>query len=268
MFQSSIGERRGELRALLTREAHVWISELEAWRRAPLLTPAEDARARRLRHPDAQASFVAGRSLIRFALSQYAEIEPAAWEFGAGRQGRPEITGPAPVPRLRFNLSHTRGLAACVVTAEADCGVDVECLERPLRPLRIAEHSFAPEEFEDLERQASEDLRERFFSYWTLKESYYKARGSGIPFRMTGARFGLDESGGVDFQPIENEHTAGPDWQFALYRPTGEHVMAIALAPGPDRRLEIRVFSGLTDVAGSSESELGPIRSTRAEIAV
>ncbi|MCP4201562.1 MAG: 4'-phosphopantetheinyl transferase superfamily protein [bacterium] len=250
MIRNSIGECPDELRARLSSQAHLWISELDVWTREAtnaLLTPEELARAQTLRHPAAQQNYLAGRALVRAVLSHYAELEPSAWTFSAGRFGRPELTGPEPVPRLRFNLTHTRGLAACIVTATADCGVDVEEIERPLRPLRIAEHSFAPDEFQDLAQRSGTELRERFFSYWTLKEAYYKARGSGIPFRLFGARFAFSGEVGLAFRPAADEQTSAGAWQFELFRPTEDHILAVALEPGTERPLEIMSFGNSND---------------------
>lgn len=269
MIQSSIGERPGELRASLSGQAHLWISNLEVWTREAtdcLLTTEELSRARTLRHPAAQQSFLAGRALVRVVLSHYLEIEPSTWTFSASRFGRPEITGPEPVPELRFNLTHTRGLAACVITATADCGIDVEEVDRPLRPLRIAEHSFAPEEFRDLKHRRATELRERFFSYWTLKEAYYKARGSGIPFRLLGARFELTGEDGVLFAPTVDEQTLAQAWQFELFRPTQEHILAVALESGAERPLELRCFGNAGDGNATAFDRLGllPRRTTAA----
>ena len=251
MIETSIGEPSTELRASLSNEVHLWISDLDIWTREEaekLLTNDELARARTLRHPVSQQNYLAGRALVRSALSHYASSRPSDWAFASTRLGRPEIAGPQPIPQLRFNLTHTRGLAACVVTATADCGVDVEQIDRPLRPLRIAEHSFARAEFEDLEGRSSEDLRERFFTYWTLKEAYYKARGSGIPFRLGGARFDLTQSERVHFLPSADENVVAAGWQFWLIRPTLEHVLAVAVESGRKPSLELRGF-------GNSASE-------------
>ncbi len=260
MIQSSIGEPPDELRASLSRQAHLWISDVDIWTRditTELLTPDELIRARTLRHPAAQQYYLAGRAMVRSVLSHYAELEPSTWSFSASRFGRPEITGPQPIPQLRFNLTHTRGLAACVVTATADCGIDVEEIERPLRPLRIAEHSFAPEEFSDLEHRALPELRERFFSYWTLKEAYYKARGSGIPFRLGGARFELTGENRVVFAPDDDEETRAEDWQFGLFKPTSGHILSVALEPGAESRLELRSFGNSGDGSATAFAPLG-----------
>jgi len=254
MSTSSIGERAAELLHRLEGEAHLWLMGLDNWRPAlaePLLNDEESLRARKLRHPDAQKNFMAGRALIRSTLSRYADVEPASWTFRSTRLGRPEIA--TPQSRLRFNLAHTPGLAACVVTSDAACGVDVEWLERPLRPLRIAKHSFAPQEFKDLATRQGAELRGRFFDYWTLKEAYYKARGSGIPFRLTGARFSLEGEAGIRFEPASSEKTHAREWQFGLWRPLASHVLAVAVQTGGASHLDVRCFR-------SAESEVEEVQ--------
>ena len=64
-------------------------------------------------------------ALARLTLSRYAPVPPEAWSFSLGEHGRPEIEGPSDAGRLRFNLSHTRGMVACAVVRELDIGVDV-----------------------------------------------------------------------------------------------------------------------------------------------
>ena len=49
-------------------------------------------------------------------------------------------------PRLRFNLSHTRGLVACGVALEHDVGVDVEHVDRRIEIGRLAESVFSESE--------------------------------------------------------------------------------------------------------------------------
>lgn len=265
MFQWSIGEPAGELRAGLEREAHLWLLDLESWSGSathPALGADDKLRARTIRHPEAQRNFLAGRVLVRTALSHYADIESSAWLFRASRLGRPEIVGPGSAPALRFNLSHSGALAACVVTATAACGVDVENLARPLRPLRIAEHSFAPEEFDDLNRRPRTSLRDRFFTYWTLKESYYKARGSGIPFHVTGARFELDEPGVIVFAPADKEETLAENWQFELFRPRPDHLVAVALEAAGYGKLTVRAFASGQPDADYAEVDLNRERSS------
>ena len=138
----------------LGEAAHVWLARPEALADAALqarcrglLSEDEIARHGRLRSAAVRALFLTAHAMKRSALSHYGGVSPESWRFEANAWGRPEITGPAGAPPLRFNLSHTTGLAACVVTRDADCGVDVESLDRRRDP-RVPRGSHFPRAME------------------------------------------------------------------------------------------------------------------------
>jgi 4'-phosphopantetheinyl transferase len=171
---------------------------------------------------------------VRTTLSRYADVDPRRWRFRTGPQGKPEIAGPAGAPPLRFNLSHTRGLVACVVTLGLDAGVDVERTARHLRdPLALARHGFAPAERAALTRLAGRARRELFFDIWTLKEAYVKARGAGflaLPARKLAYEISPGGSIGLTIEPeLEDRSDA---WQVALLAPTADHRLAVAIRRG------------------------------------
>jgi len=235
----------------LADEAHIWLVRLREsippplerqWR--GLLSPEEEAADRRFRVEPARRQHLAARVLVRTTLSRYADIDPRDWEFRPGPQGRPEIDGPAGAPALRFNLSHTRGLVACLVTLELDAGVDVERPSREIRdPLALARHGFAPAEREALRRLSGSARRELFCDLWTLKEAYVKARGAGflaLPARKLAHEI---SPGGVIRLTVERElEDRAEAWQVALLAPTDEHRLAVAIRRGerPDLTLVTR----------------------------
>ncbi len=196
-------------------------------------------------------------ALVRTMLSSYTDIRPDAWEFRTNRYGRPEISGPASTP-LRFNLSHTRGLIACIVVPELDVGVDVEDRRRETSGPAIAERFFSTREAEALERLPGDEQAATFFEYWTLKEAYIKAVGVGISLGLARFSFELDDRDlGVDdperrpatisFDGLDDDPAA---WQFAQFEPTPHHAMAVAIRRGDAEDLEIRlreVVPGLDD---------------------
>ncbi|MCY2926549.1 MAG: hypothetical protein NT031_14140 [Planctomycetota bacterium] len=111
-----------EARALSRGQVHVWVvrwdgpaqaAVVDAWEE--LLDDAELARCRRLGEGQARRQYVAAHGLVRQALSRYAPVAPRAWRFAPGPGGKPRIVGPADGAGIRFNLSHTHGLAACAV---------------------------------------------------------------------------------------------------------------------------------------------------------
>src|SRR6185436_18685723 len=103
-------------------------------------------------------------------------------------------------PRLHFNLTNTRGLVACAVSvAHAEVGVDAEALDRSGETVAIADRYFSTEEVRALRALPESAQRQRFFAYWTLKESYIKARGLGLRLPLDQFSFRLGESIGIAF---------------------------------------------------------------------
>lgn len=168
-------------------------------------------------------------ALARAVLSRHADVAPDAWGFRETERGRPEIAAPEGAPPLRFNLSHTAGLVACVVAWSDDVGVDVEDMRRRADIARIVRRFFAPAEVAAIERVDEEHRPMAFFERWTLKEAYLKARGAGISLPLAQVAFELapDRPPSVSFGSAigDDPHT----WQFVNLRPTPDHLAAIAL---------------------------------------
>lgn len=257
---------RGEPRlARLAGEAHLWLLRLRESIPAPIerrwreLLSAEEAAAdRRFRVAPARRQHLAARALVRTTLSRYAEIEPRSWRFRPGPQGRPEIVGPAAAPPLRFNLSHTRGLVACVVTLEVAAGVDVERPARRLSdPLALARHGFAPAEREALRRLSGRARRELFFDLWTLKEAYVKARGAGfLALPARGVAYRVDRDGLIRLALAPELEDRAEAWQAVLMAPTVEHRLAVAVRRG--RRPDLTLVTHEVEPATSAVRRLRP----------
>lgn len=245
----------------LRTEAHVWLSAPEDLlpserRRAALAVLSDEERAQhdRFRVEHARELYLAAHALARSVLSRYLEVDPAAWQFRFNRWGRPEIDGPEGLPRLRFNLSHTRGLVACIVALESDLGVDVEAIERHIDLLGVARHSFAPAEVEELRSLPLSARRLRFFSFWTLKESYIKARGMGMALPLKRFAFSLAEPGALRVRFDATLEDRVSDWQFHLYRVSADHLLAAGLRHGGGVPRRIRTWRTIP-LAGATARE-------------
>lgn len=93
-------------------------------------------------------------------------------EIVTDKSGKPEL---ADVP-LRFSLSHSGDRCACAVYDRA-IGVDIQ--KRAAADVRILERRFTLREREFVLNSA--DRGAAFTRVWTMKESYVKAHGTGIP---------------------------------------------------------------------------------------
>lgn len=229
-------------------EIHVWLAFPEAIRDPDLLrayhemlSEAERARRRRFAFEKGRHEFLVSHALLRSVLSVYGEAEPAAWRFVTNRYGRPELVPEQREPPLRFNLSHTDKLIACAVVLEREIGVDVEWTGRRGQTVAIADRYFSQAEVRALRALPVARQRERFFSYWTLKESYIKARGMGLSLPLDRFSFLLDEAPPIRIAFDPRLRDDPQRWQFDLRRPTPEHVLALGIARGQAADFSIRV---------------------------
>lgn len=201
-----------------------------------VLSPGERARLPGFRRDADRLGYLAAHGLVRYALSAHAPaVAPEAWTFRTGPRGRPEVDAPAEHRVLRFNLTHTRGTVACVVTDGVPCGIDAEPVDGAADVDRLAGGVLTPAERSRLDRLDRLDdaaRRAEFFRYWTLKEAYVKARGDGITLPLDQCEFDLSrEPIRARFDPpLEDDPRA---WWFEQWHDGGA-VVALALRT-PDR---------------------------------
>lgn len=232
--------------ALPPTEAHIWYALpdeltdprlLDAYR--ALMAPGERERQLRYYFEKNRHEYLITRALVRTALSRYADVPPEAWVFEAGEHGKPHIAWPEVSPRLSFNLSNTTGMVACMIAIERDLGVDVEERERAVRAMEVADRFFSPAEVSDLRGLPEAEQPGRFITYWTLKESYIKARGMGLAIPLDQFSFLIrgSEEPVIGFDPRLKDDPA--TWQFARIRPTRRHAMAAAVRVAPGERVAL-----------------------------
>jgi len=223
----SLQLQAGQVDVWLVSLSNVNSSELFAC--LELLSEPELAQWQRFLVKDARLQYLITRALVRTALSRYADVPAKTWQFETNAYGRPHISQPQASSNLRFNLSNTTGLVACAVSMDCEIGIDVENITRTVDTDELAPSVFAPAELTDFRQTGLEDRRDRFFSYWTLKESYIKARGMGLSLPLDAFWF---ELGGTS--PLLCVTDRCPDipnrWRFYQHAPTDEHMMAIAVA--------------------------------------
>lgn len=222
----------------LTRPADISNELRHAYR--GLLDAVETERLQRFLVHEAHDQFLIGRALLRTVLSNYANVPHEAWSFDKNAYGKPHIAGPGSGRDLKFNLSHAKGLVACAVSRDYELGVDVESLQRDLDYAAFMSKVFAQAEVFALNQMPAPEQRRHFYSLWTLKEAYIKARGMGLALPLNGFWFDLNGP-----TPLAQFSERCPDttahWQFFLFEPTSEHVLALAVAVPPKQRVSVRI---------------------------
>jgi 4'-phosphopantetheinyl transferase len=208
--------------ALHSHEVHIWRARLDTssalrCRLEQTLSDDERRRAGRFYFQSDREHFIVARGVLRSILSSYLGVEAHELRFGYGAYGKPELMLPSDSADLRFNLSHAGALALYAVTRDRAIGIDLEYLRVDIECMQIAARFFSPREHAILCALPTAARLEAFFTCWTRKEAYIKARGEGLalpldqfdvsltpgePAQLLGVRGDLDDPGRWSFQGL------------------------------------------------------------------
>lgn len=229
------------------RTVRVIVADTEAMRSAPwlsryerLLSEEENVRRSRFHFERDRHLYLVSHALCRVALAATGQVDTASLRFKTNEHGRPEIDYPEELRQLRFNLSHTHGMAALALVWDAAVGVDVEDCLRSGVGLDIAKAYFSHDEVEYLAKVSAETTREVFFTFWTLKESYIKARGMGLAIPLDKFSFRLDgTTPAISLDPELQDHPDG--WQFETWKLSLRHALALGVRSGAGRDFSVEL---------------------------
>ncbi|MFO0949211.1 MAG: 4'-phosphopantetheinyl transferase superfamily protein [Planctomycetota bacterium] len=232
---------------LAPQHVHAWYVFTDQWRDPgrmewcrTVLTPEEVDRCMKYAREKDRELYVIAHGLLRRFLSQYASPAPADWVFQKNRYGRPSIANPG-FESIRFNLSHTAGMVAWIFGRGREVGIDVEDTGRQSGGVDLAERYFSPSEVADLMQVEETGRRRVFFDYWTLKESYIKARGMGlaIPLEKFSFKLAPPANPTISFAPdLEDDPVR---WEFSTHSLGARHALALAASKEDRESLQIEL---------------------------
>jgi 4'-phosphopantetheinyl transferase len=180
------------------------------------------------------------RSLLSCYTAGEHYVHPRDWAFIKGDKGKPELLN-SPLP-LRFNLSHTQGLICCAVTLSVDVGVDVESVNRRVAHLNVADYKFSESEVAELKSHPQASQKQRFFDYWTLKESYIKAVGGGLSIPLDQFSFHIADDSNISMS-FDSRLCDEPElWQNWLIHGSNEHRIALSVKDPQQIKRQVRCF--------------------------
>jgi 4'-phosphopantetheinyl transferase len=177
-------ETLNEVISLPYDEVHVWRAILDQPQSRVssffrTLAQDEKERAARFYFQKDREHFIVARGVLRAILSSYLKADPDELRFGYSSYGKPFVVSDN-CGDLRFNLSHSHGLALFAVACGRELGIDVERMRTEVIEQQIAERFFSPCEVAALRALPACRQVEAFFNCWTRKEAYIKARGEGL----------------------------------------------------------------------------------------
>jgi 4'-phosphopantetheinyl transferase len=176
--------------------ARIWhwpldVSALEVADLKKVLSPDEMERAERYRFDQHRNEFILTRAVLRIVLASYTARSPESLSFDYSAEGKPALkNGPAD---LRFNVSHTEGLAVLALVREREIGVDAEKIRPQPDAQKLAKRFFSAREQLFLGKLSGDELQRAFFRCWTRKEAYIKAKGEGLSIPLHAFDVSLEE---------------------------------------------------------------------------
>lgn len=247
----------------------VWLARPDAMRAPSLLdryqllmSDDERTRAACFRFARDRHIYTITRALVRTTLSRYAPVHPSAWVFTADPHGRPQIAVSHPLAnRIVFNVSHTAGLIALAIRWDLAVGVDVENVRERQTALEVVDTFFSVEERRALAGLPPASLHDRFFEYWTLKESYVKARGRGLslPLDRFTIAFPDEETISLSCSPLFDDDASR--WCLWQFRFGNAHLVAVCAERDRDRTPQVSITQ-VVPLECESRLNLNPLRSS------
>jgi len=236
----------------LKTEVHVWYCSPDVIRGEDklsayisVLSADELERYHRFHFDKDRQNYLVTHVLLRSALSNYVDVTASQWQFIDGDKGKPGLVQQAGLPNFDFNITHTDGLSACVIALNRLVGIDAECVKRQNKVAAIAQRMFAEQELANL--KASENSQQVFYYYWTLREAYVKALGTGLAGSSKDYYFDLALNGkNAVIRNATSQQEEIKGWDFRLYQPTAEHVLSVAFESSPS--VLVRMFESIPSV--------------------
>lgn len=205
----------------------IWRSQLDVSsdslaRFSGLLSPDELARAARFVFPHDRQRFIVSRATLRLLLGKYLRTPPDSVQIEVGPYGKPHMAGNNLSFDLKFNLSHSHGMAVFAFAAEREVGIDIEKIREHFASRDIAKRYFSPQEIAKLDALRPQLYTLGFFQCWTRKEAYIKARGEGLQIPLDS--FSVSVEPGC---PPEIAFSDSERWSMYSFAPFPEFAAAV-----------------------------------------
>ena len=232
-FAESVDDSRPG-QSLKASDVHIWHASLDQPGEAvhalrAILSVDELKRAERFHFDLHRGHFVAGRGILRHLLSLYTGINPEQLQLAYTRNGKPFLPGMEDESGIRFNLSHSGGMAVYAFTRGREVGVDIE-YQRPIDDIdRIAERNFSAKEYSTLGTLPEAERLEAFYLCWTRKEAFIKAIGEGISFPLQQFDVTLIPGELARLMSVEGSSDEARRWSMHNLTVVGGYAAAVAI---------------------------------------
>ena len=211
---------------------HVWRASLDLptakiKQLATLLSTDETARADRFHFLEHKRRFIVARGILRQLLGNYLKISPNKIEFEYSDRGKPSLAASIGNSSLQFNVSHSLEYALYGFTNNHLIGVDLEFLREMRDAAELAKSIFTNREFQLIANLTYEEQQRVFFQFWTAKEAYLKAIGTGLSDSLSDIEITFDRVKSPKLLAIKGDIDAGTSWSLYFCIPAANYIAAI-----------------------------------------
>ena len=151
--------------------AQLYNSQLESF-----LSNEELQRASRFAGHLDRTTFVTARVYLKLIIGSVLNIPVEKIHFEYGVHGKPVLKD----HKCCFNVSHTNGFFAFVITNLGHVGIDIENKQREIVVDKLIDLVFSENERLNFELVNQNEKNSTFLNCWTRKEAFFKAKGSGL----------------------------------------------------------------------------------------
>jgi len=225
-----------ELQRRIACETHVWLADPQqiVSRNSETRFLHYLSKEERLRHGgycflEDRTTYLVAHGLLREILSIYGQRAPHEWKFVHSANGKPSLLNAASEEKISFNLSHTKGAVAVIVTRDRECGVDIEKIRHDMDMELVVPSVMSAVEMETWHRLPL-ILRARFFfETWTVKEAFLKGVGLGLHGRMDLVEVQRRGAESITVATAgAGSYTTAP-WRVTTLRVSNDHILATAV---------------------------------------
>jgi 4'-phosphopantetheinyl transferase len=161
-------------------ELHIWNytsdeKDFEQEKLRPILSAEERRRANDFVYEKDAAKYICNHVFRKHVLAKYLSIPASKVQYAYTNFGKPYLEN----ANINFSHSYRSNKALLAIYLDATVGIDLEEIKTLQDPKTFTEYSFSKEENEHIFRESTmnEDV---LFTYWTFKEAYIKATGTGL----------------------------------------------------------------------------------------
>jgi 4'-phosphopantetheinyl transferase len=229
VIESVNWSRPAETLTLPESDVHVWrawldVNAEECLRLSLYLSEDELLRADRFVFPRDRDHFIVARGKLRELLAMYLRCSPKSLQFRTGQYGKLSLPDS---PDLRFNLTHSYGLALYTFAMHRELGIDTEKMRPEFASNEVVERNFSAAEKRELKGLPPELHTTAFFLCWTRKEAYVKAHGDGLQIPLASFDVSLTPGGPQTLRSIDSER-----WSMHSFSPAPDYVASVLVEDG------------------------------------